>query len=61
MLGLDDGKWKTLLGGYRKPYNPVPILQKLKEQGNVEACWEELWNELHHQGDVDLASYASVP
>jgi len=23
--------------------------------------WEELWNELHHQGDVGDASFASVP
>lgn len=23
--------------------------------------WEELWNELHHQGDIGIASYAAVP
>lgn len=23
--------------------------------------WKELWNELHHQGDVGEASYAAVP
>jgi hypothetical protein len=23
--------------------------------------WEELWNELHHQGDIGDASYAAVP
>jgi hypothetical protein len=23
--------------------------------------WDELWNELHHQGDVGVASYAAVP
>lgn len=26
-----------------------------------EDVWKELWQELHHQGDVDLASYAAVP
>lgn len=26
-----------------------------------ETAWEELWNELHHQGDVGTASYAAVP
>jgi hypothetical protein len=26
-----------------------------------ESTWHELWNELHHQGDVGEASYASVP
>jgi hypothetical protein len=29
------------------------------EQGS--AVWEELWDELHHQGDVDTAAYAAVP
>jgi hypothetical protein len=23
--------------------------------------WDEFWNELHHQGDVGIASYATVP
>ena len=27
----------------------------------VSTVWEELWDELHHQGDVGDASYASVP
>lgn len=26
-----------------------------------EDVWEELWEELHHQGDLGLASYAAVP
>jgi hypothetical protein len=28
---------------------------------NIKEAWEELWNELHHQGDVGEASYAAVP
>jgi len=28
---------------------------------NGEWVWDELWNELHHQGDVGVASYAAVP
>jgi len=27
----------------------------------VEDAWQELWSELHHQGDVGEASYAAVP
>ena len=27
----------------------------------MNAAWKELWNELHHQNDVDTASYAAVP
>jgi hypothetical protein len=26
-----------------------------------ESAWEELWEELHHQGDVGVASYAAIP
>jgi hypothetical protein len=26
-----------------------------------ELVWDELCNELHHQGDVGLASYAAIP
>jgi hypothetical protein len=27
----------------------------------TETAWRELWNELHHQNNVDTASYAAVP
>ena len=58
MLPLFDAKWATLAGGYRVPYDPSGALSKL-EQGHD--AWQELWNELHHQGDVGEASYAAVP
>jgi hypothetical protein len=28
---------------------------------NGDSVWDELWNELHHQGDVGVASYAAIP
>jgi hypothetical protein len=59
MISLDDPKWKQLEGGYRLPYDPRPALRRL-QRGEDEA-WNELWNELHHQGDVGTASYAAVP
>jgi hypothetical protein len=62
MIKLDDPIWDTLIGGYRTPYNASVRLQEL-ENGldNADEIWEEFWNELHHQGDVDIASYAVVP
>jgi hypothetical protein len=62
MLKLDDPVWETLLGGYRTPYNASTRLHELESgAGDVEEIWEEFWNELHHQGDIDMASYAVVP
>jgi len=58
MLPLSDPRWKELKGGYRVPYDASPALIRLARGENV---WDELWQELHHQGDVDQASYAAVP
>ena len=58
MLPLFDAKWATLLGGYRVPYDPSEALSRL---GQGQDAWQELWSELHHQGDVGEASYAAVP
>jgi hypothetical protein len=58
-LPLDDERWSTLDGGYRIKYDPRPALARLGD--GDESAWDELWNELHHQGDVGLASYAAVP
>jgi hypothetical protein len=56
---MDDERWQNLEGGYRVPYDPRPALARL--QSGDGSAWEELWTELHHQGDVGVASYASVP
>ena len=60
-ISFDDPRWGQLKGGYRLHYNPVPGLRRLAAEGDVPAVWTEFWNELHHQGDVDEASYAAVP
>src|SRR5271169_2165056 len=57
-MELSDARWDGLLGGYRVPYDPRPALRALYGR---DAPWAELWQELHHQGDVGVASYASVP
>jgi len=61
MLSFDDPRWDDLQGGYRMRYDPRPTLRKLERGDDIPGCWEELWGELHHQGDVGLASYAAIP
>jgi hypothetical protein len=61
MLPLDDKRWPSLDGGYRIPYDASLPLRELERAGDVQLIWDELWNELHHQGDVGVASYAAVP
>jgi len=61
MLPLDDPRWSTYEGGYRVPYDASVPLRKLFEVGASDELWDELWQELHHQGDVGPASFAAVP
>ena len=62
MLSFDDDeRWNNLTGGYKTPFAPRPSLRKLEMQQGTAIAWEELWEELHHQGDVGTASYAAVP
>jgi hypothetical protein len=61
MLGFDDARWLTLTAGYRVPVDLRPLLRRLESGSHVESAWEELWGELHHQGDVGPGSYVAVP
>jgi len=61
VLPYDDPRWRELKGGYKTPYNPIASLKNLESNGGSEDVWDELWQELHHQGDVGEASYAAVP
>ncbi len=64
MLDLEDKKWKFLKGGYRTWYDASVLLKELEalpDEYRVKEIMEEFWQELHHQGDVDLASYFSLP
>ncbi len=61
MLAEDDNRWSTLKSGYRLGFDPRPLAKRLENDSNMRAVWDELWNELHHQGDVGDASYAAVP
>lgn len=61
MLSMDDTRWAELRGGYRTPFDPRPLLRKLETERDIAAVWQELWDELHHQGDIGEASFAAVP
>jgi hypothetical protein len=61
LMPLDDSRWATYSGGYKSPYNVVPLIYRLSDKGTSGDFWEVVWNELHHQGDVGEASYAFVP
>jgi hypothetical protein len=60
-LSLDDPRWRSLNGGYRQPYDASVALREFAHGGDAASLWEELWNELHHQGDIGEASYAAIP
>ncbi|MGN7770150.1 hypothetical protein [Phyllobacterium sp. 22552] len=55
-----DEQWSALQGGYRAPYNPKHAV-KFLATSDREVAWKELWENLHHQGDVGTASYAAIP
>ncbi len=61
MLSFDDKRWDGLEGGYRMPCDPRSLLERIESGSDLENAWYELWGELHHQGEVGEASYASVP
>jgi len=60
MLSFDDNRWEQLLGGYRTQFDPRAAFSKLESNIQCEDAWDELWEGLHHQGDVGEASYAAV-
>ena len=61
MLPLDDTRWPGLHGGYRQPYDARPLIARLASGSDDKAGWGEVWDELHHQGDIGEASYAALP
>ncbi len=60
-MKLSDATWRTLHGAYGKPYDPRVALQKLESEGDADEPWSELWENLHHQGDIGEASFAAIP
>lgn len=60
-MEFGDSRWSTLKGGYRVPYDPRVALRLLQDGSDDTSAWDELWENLYHQDDVDLASFAAVP
>lgn len=61
MLPLEDPRWSELIGGYRVKYDARPLLDRFAKGTDLDACWKEVWDNLHHQSDVGTASYAAFP
>ncbi len=61
MLSFDDERWNRLAGGYRTRFDPRPFLKELESNNETKDARHQLWENLHHQGDVGEASYAAVP
>lgn len=62
MIPLNDLKWRDFDGGYRDKYDASIALSRLEsEVEGLESIWSELWENLYHQGDVGVASYAAIP
>lgn len=62
-MELNNPLWPTLHGGYQIPYNASIPLQELYTQkgwAQREDVLAEFWENLHHQGDVGLASYMAL-
>src|SRR5437764_1712702 len=61
MLDFTDPRWPSLKGGYRIPIDIRPLLQRLETAKDLQPAWDELWQELYHQGDIGEASFAALP
>jgi hypothetical protein len=62
MIPLSDQRWRDFEGGYRIKYDASAPLSRLEtETEGLDSIWSELWENLYHQGDVGIASYAAVP
>jgi hypothetical protein len=63
-MTLENPIWATLEGGYKIPYDAsIPLLQLrvAHDEAATNLIFNELWDNLHHQGDVGLASYYAIP
>ena len=62
-MNLNEIKWESLNGGYKIPYDASVPLNNLglNYTNEINSTFGELWENLHHQGDVGLASYYSLP
>lgn len=57
MTKLDP--WLDLTDAYGRSYDPRPALGAIAS--GASDGYDELWEQLHHQGDLGTAAYAAVP
>lgn len=48
------------MGGYRVIFDPRPLIRRLESASDDDETWDDLIQELYHQGDVGEASYIAV-
>lgn len=52
--------WSEITDAFGEPYDPRPTIDALSN-GDGGESYDELWERLHHQGDLGTAAYAAVP
>ncbi|MGD9713053.1 MAG: hypothetical protein AB7V46_13420 [Thermomicrobiales bacterium] len=57
---IDAELWSDLTDAHGQIYDPRPALAAVAD-GDADAGYDELWERLHHQGDLGTAAYAAVP
>lgn len=53
--------WTHATGAYGALYDPRPAIARIAAGLGVEPAWTELWQGLHHQGDIGSASLLALP
>jgi hypothetical protein len=56
----ETADWSRLTDANGQPYDPRPALDAVAN-GDAAEGYNELWDRLHHQGDLGTAAYAAVP
>jgi hypothetical protein len=56
----EPGDWSRLTDANGDPYDPRGALEAIAN-GNAGEGYDELWQRVHHQGDLGTAAYAVVP
>jgi hypothetical protein len=60
MLSFEDKRWEVLEADCRVPIDLRPLLRRL-ESGEDPAAWDDICQELYHQGDVGDGSFVAIP
>jgi hypothetical protein len=61
MLDFSDPRWAQFTAGDRVPVDLRPLLNDLEKGEDLPSAWDQLWQELFHQGDIGEGSFSAVP